>query len=206
MEGLLAPIIGVGASVALALFGSAIANAATITWPASVAAGDVAVLFDVAGSTGPAAVTPSGFTNHVNVTDGFVRNMISSKVCTGSESGSLTGMSSTTMNKVLLVFRGGATTITPSTFNSQQTAGDPTLQTVAASGGVAPLVVLGMAYGSAGSAAFSTASPAFDGTVTTATALLITGYKIYNSAPANHSIDMNDLGSNFLASGYLAVA
>jgi hypothetical protein len=36
---------------------------------------------------------------------------------------------------------------------------------------------------------------------------MIIGWKIYNSSPQDHTVDMNDLGNaNLLISGYLAVA
>ncbi|MER8464177.1 hypothetical protein [Mesorhizobium sp. M1396] len=73
-----------------------------------------------------------------------------------------------------------------------------------ASGQAIPLVVIGVAVGSGGTAVFSTASPAFDATQTAGSgAPVIAGYKLYNASPANHTIDMADLGINVLASGYL---
>lgn len=211
LDGLLQPIIGFGSSVSLAFFASALSTASTITWPASVAAGDIAVIVDCARNTlatNPGAVTPSGFTNMVNnIGIGNSRYMVSRKLLLGSETGALTGMNGTAANdKVLLVFRGGATALSSSTWNQEGTTGDPASQSVLASGGVAPLVVVGAAFAQTGSAVFSTASPAFDATVINGSTDLRVGYKIYNSAPADHTIDMADLGTNFLASGWLEAA
>lgn len=204
-------LVGFGAGAAnrrptLAFKDSATSTAATVTWP-SVAAGDVAILFDFADGavSAPSAVTPSGFTNHVDLTAAStLRMMISSKVCTGSESGSLTGMNGNVANsKVMLIFEAGVSSINSSTWNAQMTAGNPAAQIVSATAGSVPLIVFGAAAAGDGGGlpGFSTASPAFDAQVTAGT--LRTGYTIYNSAPADHTIDMNDVLNNALASGYL---
>lgn len=204
-------LVGFGAGAAnrrptLAFKDSATSTAATVTWP-SVAAGDVAILFDFADGavSAPSAVTPSGFTNHVNLTAAStLRLMISSKVCTGSESGSLTGMDSNAESKVLLIFEGGVSSINSSSWNAEMTAGNPAAQTVLATAGAVPLIVFGAAAAGDGGSLppFSTDSPKFDLPQVTA-GTLRTGYKIYNSAPADHTIDMNDVSNNALASGYL---
>ena len=193
-------------------------DVATIVVPATAAIGDLAVLFDQAtnGSGLPTEVVPTGFTqwSTSQTTGALNRGVISYKVLVSGEPGStITGMKGTAgspnTNKVMFVFRSDTssiTAVTPSTLNSQGTGSDPTLQTVSAASGAAPLIVLGQAWCSNTTSAFSTESPAFDGTVTTSLADLIAGYKIYNSSPADHSIDMADLGSNnTLRSGYLQV-
>ena len=69
--------------------------------------------------------------------------------------------------------------------------------------------MLGCAYAVSGSFSFSTASPAFDSVIgfDAGSPYMLLGYKIYNTSPANHSIDMNDQGTfNNLLSGYVSAA
>lgn len=202
------------AGLSLSFYGSADSQTNSVTVPAGIQGGDLAILFDVTRSTGsmPADVVPSGFTGieEINVlgTNG-VRARVAYKILDGSET-TIVGMSGdNSHDKILLLFR-GTTPITAaapqSPWNEVQTASNPSAQTVLASAQPTPLVVLGLTFNFNGTA-FSTASPAFDGTVSTAGNRLVTGYKIYNASPTNHSIDMNDLGNaNFLMSGYMAVS
>lgn len=89
------------------------AGSATISMPAGIQSGDLAVLFDLAQNTSttqPTAVTPTGFTNESSNAAGAtygVRSMSSYKVLTGSET-TITGMATGTRDtlKVLVVFRG----------------------------------------------------------------------------------------------------
>lgn len=187
---------------------SATSTASTVTWP-TVAAGDIAYLFDAAAnnSGSPTLVTPSGFTSIVSEAWAtYWASGISQRICDGSETGSITGMAGTNSNnKVLLVFRGtrAVASVENSTPTKQGTTGNPSSQNISASGQATPLIVLGMAYSGSGAVAFATASPAFDATVVNSASRLMVGYKIYNSSPANHAIDMNDLGSaNYLAGFY----
>ncbi len=214
----LAPVLArraVGNAITTITFvASAGANAATITIPAGAQAGDVAVLFDLAHSTSvaaaPTSVTPANWTLIKETNEAVSRGsraITSYKILAAGEPGSsVTGMNDDREDKVMLVFRGNVAvvTVTPSVWNGESTDGDPASQSVAASGGAAPLVVLGCAGDDNSNASFATASPAFDGTGTATDLDAIMGYKIYNSAPADHTIDMADLGSNnALHSGYL---
>lgn len=193
----------------------ATSSAQTVAWP-SVASGDLAVLLDWAyhfGASAPTAVTPSGFTVHLNQTASLAgilhqRLMVSSKICTGSESGNLTGMNSSgTISKVMLIFGNGIASRTSSTWQYSLTDGNPASKTASASGGNAPLVVIGCAITDTIAAAWTTESPAFDDEVTANGGRMLVGYKVYNSSPNDHTIDMNDLGSmNAIAIGYLEVA
>ncbi len=176
-------------------------DSSTLTLPASIQAGDLIVFSDRAVNTSgiPTTAVPSNFTSIDNISLTNARAILSYKLATGGEGGtSITGMSGTsTSSKLCYVFRGNkpATTITVSTPNSQITDGNPTAQSVNASGGVAPLVIIG-AY-SVWSAqinprTFTVAgSPAKDGEITDATDHYL-AYKIYNSSPQNASIDMDD--------------
>ncbi|TGS63018.1 hypothetical protein EN844_24615 [Mesorhizobium sp. M3A.F.Ca.ET.201.01.1.1] len=210
MEGLLTPIIGGGlASVApVSLFSHTTSTASTIAWPASIQASDVAVIYDyAAGFSTPTSVTPTGFTNFVNTTVSPIRAMASFKILVGGETGNITGMNGTVNNaKVLHIFRGAQAVVSVNSASVNQVCqtGDPVSQTVTSSGGAAPLVVIGGASKISGAPSFSTASPAFDGT-DTAGSRLIVGYKIYNSSPVDHTIDSAGDGGNgsSLFSAYL---
>ena len=196
--------------IEITFFASANSTTSTVTWPASVATGDIAVLIDhglnLFGT--PTDVAASGFTNIAASTysDSFKRIKSYWKICTGSETGSLSCVNGNQQNgKVLLVFRptgGTVTTVTPTdAFIESQDYNIPA-QTITASGGTPPLIVIGATIGQA-TTAFSTASPAFDATVATGTTRLIVGYKMYNSSPADHTIDLNDVGiGNALRSVY----
>jgi hypothetical protein len=200
---------GAAVLTSLTFVASAVSNANTITIPAGAQAGDLAVLFDKPVGTVSGSDPPTNWTSILGAggTNGLA---VSRKLLVGGDPGaSVTGITgSGNSNKVMFVFRPDApiTTVTASTWGQQITANNPTPQTVSASGQPTPLVVFGGAGVTSGTAAFSTASPAFDSTVANAAGLVIAGYKIYNSSPADHSIDMNDLGNNALVSGYLRVA
>lgn len=189
----------------ISYFGAAQSSASNVTWPASIQAGDAAFLFDAnRGGSLPAEVIPTGFTKITGDNGTFSRGTVSYKLCVGTETGSLTGQNGSIQNaKILIVFRGSRqiNTITIGSANAEVASGNPASQSVTASGQVAPLIVLGQACYDSGTVTFSTASPAFDSTFGTGVQLV--GYKIYNTAPANHSIDQNDGGSfNFLTSFY----
>lgn len=196
---------------------SATSSASTINFPSGIQAGDLIVLLDRAGSfnTSVTDVTPSGFTrvgNSLTLTDigTFVQYRQNAwyKKATGSESGALTGLNGTTFNfKAMYVFRGdvAANTLTVGGAGEEITSNNPAAQNCAASGGVAPLVVIGC-YGSTGTINPRTFSTTKDGEITPAVNLYL-AYKIYNSAPANSSIDMDDEGAvNGLQSFYISMS
>lgn len=195
---------------------SAVSNANTITIPAGAQAGDFAILFDHAYNAGvsPSAVVPTDWTSWAAATSldagaDAATGQISYKILvTGDPGTAITGMNDTSEDKVMFVFRGN-TTITTVTAAGKQTlmsAANPASITTTASAGVAPLVVCGVAACVSSTAAFVTESPAFDATVATADADMIAGYKIYNTAPADHTIDMNDLGAiNWQAATYVEI-
>jgi hypothetical protein len=108
-------LIGFGAGggiVAVVQQDSATSTASTITWP-SVKAGDIAVLHDYAASAAstPTAVTPDGFTNACDSSNATLRAMTSWKLCTGAESGSLTGMNGNVSNRKAMVTAASRSTI-----------------------------------------------------------------------------------------------
>jgi len=210
---------GAPAARTFTFVGSCISNGTSLDFSAlsagSVSAGDILVYIDQAvngATTIPTAVTPSGFTNQINTSFGalslYGRGMLSLKKAAGGE-GVITGMNDTNMQKVGLVFRPSTsfTSIVANDIATELTAGNPASQNCDPSAETVATIVLGVAACDAATAAFSTASPAFDGTVSVADSDMIAGYKIYNTSPAAHTIDMNDLNtSNWLASLYLTVS
>jgi hypothetical protein len=191
---------------ALTFVDSARANASTITIPSTAAANDLAVLCDWAAGS-PPLVVPAGWTQITDDAAASSRLTISYKVLvSGDPNTSVTGMGSTDPNKIMFVFRPNkiVNSIVPSTWNIEITTGNPASQNIGASGQAVPLVVIGVTGVTTGDADFTTASPAFTATVRTASTDLLAGYTIYNSSPANHTVDAGDVSTNGLASGYIA--
>lgn len=191
----------------ISFFGSSTSTGSTITWPASVAAGDLAILFDLAvnfPAPAPASVTPSGFSaigsSLTDTTSGAGSRLNCwSKVLVGGES-TLTGMNGSAENsKLLAVFRKTAGTWgSPASVNQAiSNSGTPSSpQTVTV--GSAPLLVIGAAMSSAFDASFTpTEGGSFnDGGSSEAF------YTVYNSAPSNVSFSRGS-GAVGLASLYV---
>jgi hypothetical protein len=196
-------------------------SGAAFTLPTGIQVGDLIVVFDLAVSAGgdPSAVIPSGFNQVVTVSDGAARGLLSYKIAAGTEGGtSLNGMDSTIEGKLTYVFRGNNKAIAsavPTDVNSQSTGANPTAQVVNASGVATPLIVIGC-YGtntSAGNLDPRTFNPAKDGEINVTLAgagnddFMYLAYKIYNSNPADVTIDMDQEGNrNVLMSCYFACA
>lgn len=215
MDGLLDPTIGTGVAgvTSLTFVDSAVSTGSTITVPATAAVGDIAFLFDTGrqASPGPASVVPAGWTPIAEtVPSNTLRIITSRRVLTSGEPGStVTGINASTfVSKVILVFRPNATilTVTHSTWNTvPETNGDPASQSVLASGGVAPLIVFGLVTTTGTPAFNASTTPAFTATVSSGN--IIVGYRISNSAPADQTLDMDDLGNaNNMQSGWVEVA
>jgi hypothetical protein len=172
----------------------------------------MAILFDVAfGGTGsPTAVTPSGFTNMCNASGivgstGFYRTMTSFKLCTGSESGSLSGMNGNISNKKgMLILRGNiqfATIGGAGAQNGSMTDSNPSAIVVAASGGTPPLLVIGC-YHSAGAIDPRTFSTTKDEEQSFHTNTMWIAWKLYLTSPADTSIDEDDEGNQNIVQGF----
>jgi hypothetical protein len=216
---LVPPASIVAVPVASVSFSDSITSGTTdgqIGFPALAEPGDLAVAFFYASViTGSLPdVIPAGWTGLAGVSRTVSattrRSRHCCKILTAEDisAGSITGITGSTEAKVMLTFRPDTAIndVTVSTWNAESTAADPASQTVTASGQSAPLIVFGVACAVQTGAAFSTASPAFDATVI-ANSRNRVGYKVYNASPANHTIDMNDLGSdNSLASGFIRVS
>lgn len=215
-QALLAKGGGAAALTSITQVLSATSTSSTINFPGGIQSGDLIVLIDrgfQASTTPPADVTPTGFTrvgSSLTLASGLasVRQNAWYKKADGTESGALTGLNADFANdKVMIVFRGNtpASTLTLGGSGAEITDGNPAAQNCPASGGLAPLVVLG-AYGSSGAVNPRTFSTTKDGEVNSSTSLYL-AWKIYNSSPANSSIDMDDEGNlNTLQSFYIQMA
>lgn len=193
---------------------SATSAGSTINFPGGILAGDMIVLLDAAIQSGgsPAAVTPSGFTvisNQLASASNALRTIVSYKLAVGTETGALTGMNGSAQNsKLMYVFRGdiAATSLTLAGLTQQTTDANPTAQVVTASGGVAPLVVFGC-YSCGDPISPRTMTPAKDGELASASSDAYLAFKIYNSSPADVTVDMDDeVSRNTLSSFYIQMA
>lgn len=201
-----------GGLSSISYVGTAESGSSSITIPVAAQEGDIAVLYEYAsGGAGslPSLVTPSGWVNRTNDVIGTQRAAVFTKALVGGDPGaSIAGTSGSDDNKkMMVVFRpnGPITLATYSTFTSEFTNLNPSAQVISAAGQSAPLIVLG-GCGVIGSPVFGTLSPAFDAQIVPSHDRLRIGYKLYDSSPADHSIDMNDLGSsNSLWGGYITL-
>ena len=205
-DGLLGPTWGMGGSVtSVSLFASTITNTSSLAYPASIAAGDVAVILDFSRGV---PVLPSGFTNIPGADSGGPNGQTraSYRILDGSETGSVSVMSDTDSGAVMLVFRGDVpiTTVTPAGWTAEASAtSSPATQLVPSGSGAAPLAVFGIIGAGTSSTTFGTVSPSFDAVLGSDEARL--AYKIYNASPADVSVGGNDNGNgNGMASGYIA--
>jgi hypothetical protein len=188
--------------------------ASTITAPATINAGDLLVLVDrgMSDPGPPANVTPSGFTSIQTLAGStYSRYNISYKIAVGNEdSSTITGINGSLANlKTLFRFvpSNAIITVTIGSLNHEVTDGNPVSQSCLASAGSVPLIVFGI-YATTGNIDNATKvfNPAQDTEVQNGVYLL-SRYKIYNTAPQNTTIDIDDQGSeNMLTSFYLAVA
>jgi hypothetical protein len=197
-------------------------NGSTITIPAIADVYDLAVLFVTAEADNSSSyipvpgVTPNGWTligeRSVRFGTGSideVRQRVSYKILQQGDAGStITGMNGTTDDaKIIKVFRPNnpISRVIISNFNSEATGANPVAQTISASGQNTPLIVFGSAYSPPGGTAFSTETPAFAVKINDTQADMVVGHTVYNINPANHTIDMNDLGIQILTSFLLQV-
>ena len=201
----------------LSFHDSVVSSGSTVTGPSGIQAGDLLVCWDVVVQTSTEPLIPlSGFT--LITSDGDTGNdqycVLSYKIADGSEaSASISGMSGADSNtKLLLVFRpdNPITTANVQDATITQTSGDPGSEVISASAGAAPMVVLG-AYAALTSISSESFSPANDGEIERQPGTFLANanlrYKIYNSSPANVTIDMGDEGASSTMSGcYIEVS
>lgn len=205
----------IGSLLTLAFRASSVSDAsANITLPSTVQAGDLIVLVDrtTAGGSAPTKVIPTGFTeirsDSANTGTTFIRVTYSYKIADGSDASAVvTGQTSpNTRTKIALVFSGNRpiSAVNVGFSDAQITDGDPTAIVVTSGGGAAPLVVFGGYAGS--NVSPRTMSPAKDAEVNS-TANHYLAYKIYNTSPADVTVDMDDEGVlNGLAGFYISAS
>lgn len=183
----------------LARISAAQSTTASITCP-TVQAGDL-LLFSNSASLlgGPTLVTPSGFTLIDNVLIGTTyRHSIFYKKAVGTEGGTnLAGMSADQQLISLAVFRKtpAIAGIALSSVNSASNFGTAQLadQTVAAAGGVSPLLIIGNFGVVTEAVSNSSMSPAEDSQYTAFGSFLYdrTKHKFYANAPADAVVSMD---------------
>lgn len=181
---------------------SAVSSGASITVPAAAQENDIAFLADCR-LDGASNSIPSGFTALANGLWDSIRLRTSYRVLGAAPGGSsITGMDGTTDSKVMLVFRPSsvASSIAVPTWGSEATSGNPGEQTISASGQTVPLVVIGVSA-TTGTPAFSVETPAFSANVVQGNVRV--GYTVYNTSPADHTVDHADLGDNVFQTGYI---
>lgn len=191
----------------LSFIASTTSELSTITAPASIDAGDLLLLVQ-SSITDPAAVTPTDFTNILDSGLEAGRTLWDYKICDGTEdSTTITGMNDSFDDKILLQFRGDVpiTAVTAQDITSEFTANNPAAQTCNASGGASPLIAVGSFFSSS-SVGTRSFTPAADAEINSSS-YHYAKYKIYNSSPADITIDMDDEGgANVLCSGYLEIS
>lgn len=205
------------AALTVAVQDSSTSSTTTILAPASIAAGDLLVLWDYSrGNPAPTDVVPTNFTRittNAFTLAGDHRAVASYKIADGTEDGAtITGMAVGASGgyKAMYQFRASRaiTAVSISAAVGQEsTTGNPAAQTVSAAGGTPPLIVFGC-YGTSGTVDPRTftvsGSAAKDGEITPHVRCYL-AYKIYNTSPADVVVDMDDEGSNGLGSFYLAL-
>jgi len=185
---------------------------ATVTIPASTHTGDIIIFGHRARNSAgtPSANIPSGFTQ-IGTTLSLNQTTVawSRKLAIGTDAGTnITVDQGTSQNRaIILVFRpnGHVTSINVADVAGGITLGNPVAQTVNASGGAVPLVVLALYATLGGTVDPRTFSPAEDAEIEIGTnTLFFMKYKIYNSSPQDTTVDMDDEGGdNVLASCYI---
>lgn len=175
----------------------------TITIP-TVLDNDIAIIVDRSASSGspPPENVPSGWTKLFGDTEtvGSTAQRITVywRTLTAGLSGTTVAGTGSVNDMMMLVFRPSraVASATAGDGDSEHTSGNPASQTVTASSGTPPLIVIGWCRDGDGTldAAFSTATPAFDDEVEMSDGQCRIGYKIYHSSPQDHTVDMADLG------------
>lgn len=192
------------------------ASQSTFNHPATVQVGDYCIIFHSAWDNDSDFINghPAGFTGiylneYLYTTSTYLSVSISGLVLPNLNSVT-TGTVNGTPDQgrvTALYFRPSypISSITPSTINNTNTTTDPTAQTVSSGSLVPSVIVFGFQQGTSTTPAFNAATTAFDQTITNTAGTnqqgaLAVGFKIYNSNPVNHTVDMDDLGNQRLTS------
>lgn len=192
---------------------STMSSSSSLTLPSNVNAGDLLVIFNscTQPSSYPTLVTPSGFTNKINLTffrlSSYSRSTVHVKKATGSEGGSsVSCMSGGLQTSVCLQFRpinfsiSSVANITLSNLDSGGDYENPQSQTAGTTGVKLPAIAMGQAssYTKSATVTFSVQSPTFDDTIQTSytdTHQQIVGYRVQNDIVTSQTIDMTDQGT-----------
>lgn len=193
--------------------GSNTSGGSTVTAPSDIRPGDVLALSDRANNSSgiPSTVTPTGWTTPANANFSLTdhRSMFSYKLADGSEGGTtITGMNGNAgNNKIIAAFRANVpiTSISAPAFTGAMTDGNPSAIVLSIAALQTPLLVFGC-YGAGTAVDPRSFTPAADGEIT-ASVFFHMKYKIYNAAPADTTIDMDDESSRQgLLGGYLLLS
>jgi hypothetical protein len=181
-------------------------DGATTTIPDQVKAGDLIVVAETVGYDAT-EVTPTGFTLIANVQSNMA-TVWSYKIADGTEGNtSLTGTDAAFEARIIMVFRGNVQITgvsVGSLLSSGPTGADPAGFEITSGSGLSPLIVF---------ASFAAADGTLTGVSATAADMTLHAlsygqmyaiFKIYNSSPANISVDMADSGfQNTMVGFYL---
>jgi len=198
--------------ITLSFITSVISTAATIVLPDNVQEGDLLVLAQKSNGTPVGSdVTPTGWTDvgaTVSLLQGTTQRVSHKyKIAEGGDAGAtVTGMSGTNDYKDFFLFRPtkGITTVTPASLDGFIGTTDPAAQVVTSSSGTVALAVFASYMSSTSSHSGISFSPTEDGSV--ANGDLDFYFKIYNSSPADVTVDLGLGGVVMaLASFYLEI-
>lgn len=196
---------------------SVTSTSSTITIPATAQVGDVVMLFDfgyITSTTAPTSVIPTGFTAFTKsassqTTSPACRSVVSRKILVAGDPGStITGMNTTSMNKLLVVYRPNATinTVTSGAQNGQATANAPTNQTLTLTSTEGTWFVGYAMYCSSGSITTRGSSTTETRELNVGTTMYVKLFENLNGTTtfADSTISMADYGSNILNSDALS--
>lgn len=195
----------------ISFFNSSESTAETITLPASIASGDVIILYDrSSGFSNPGTTIPTGFTEISMLTDGGQNSSgMSYKIANGTEGGTtITGLggSGNDIRKIAIVFRSDTSisAVNVADIGEALQNSDPADQAVSAGSGSAPLAIVA-GYGASGTVDPRSFSPSEDAEIgITGETDFYLKYKIYNASPADVTVGMDDEGfQNGLFSFYI---
>lgn len=187
---------------------SSTSSSSTITAPSDLRMGDLLLLFDCASTSlsPPSAVTPSGWTQVDTQAGTSMRDSMCYKIADGSEaSSSITGMNGGYSNrKLLAVFRCNVPIVgvSISTVSKTITASNPASQSVTASSGTAPLIVIASWSDQIDSNDISPRTQSPTMTEISNTTHQYIGWIGYTSSPSDQSFDMDDEGADNALMGF----
>lgn len=184
----------------------------TIAYPPAVELreGDVALFFDFCtaenNGSAPTTVIPFGYTALQNSTGntfeidapdvGRCRFILSYKILTGSEFGTLTGMiENRNEEKFLMIVRGNVPIagVTVHDYSFLGANSNPPETTITSGSGQVPLLAFAQVLKTGNPPAFTAQSPAFANMFNTPTRFIV-GYTVYNTNPVNHTVDSDASG------------